>query len=169
MHKLEVFNKNSKLQITINDIKLFAELWINGNWYPEISDKINLPVDALLKVHRQIISSLIEPYVSKIVNIALSLSQQREETISELIINWPNYLRFGLNSKLQLSLIELDFEDRDSIICLSEYLENHGCSEFNLRSLKAYIKASHKDILSEIESDLTKLSLSKLISRIRAL
>ena len=169
VHKLEVFNKNSKLQITINDIKLFAELWINGNWYPEISDKINLPVDALLKVHRQIISSLIEPYVSKIVNIALSLSQQREETISELIINWPNYLRFGLNSKLQLSLIELDFEDRDSIICLSEYLENHGCSEFNLRSLKAYIKASHKDILSEIERDLTKLSLSKLISRISAL
>ncbi|PET44461.1 DEAD/DEAH box helicase, partial [Bacillus sp. AFS001701] len=160
--KINEFEEINRIELTKETLKKIVILWLSGSWYKDISKETNIEVDKLLNIFTYIIHSLIQIYSSKIIRIVFNLLEESNKEISEEIFNWPNYLNYGLKDKYELDLVEIGFDDREVIICLSDWMKINHLQYDSLRELKKLVRDNNEKITKELENKLSVISFEKL-------
>lgn len=163
-YKIEEFEGLNRTQLTKETLKKIVSLCLNGSWYNDISKETNIVIDTLLNIFTYIINSLVQVYSSKIVRIAFNLLENSDKEISTEVLNWPQYINYGLKDKFELDLVEIGFTDRDVIICLCDWIKLNQLKYDSSKELKKLVKDNKKRITKELENKLTYISFEKLMS-----
>lgn len=172
---IEFCNKNN---ISIKTPFFVMFFWLKGENYKNIaaksSDKViqNISVDLVFKI----LSSLINFYFQNIANITIKVVQEKlyekNIQISNKLLDFPNYLLYGLKKRLELDLIQIGFTERLGIICLSKFLEENikDVDKDNIEYLKTYIKREYLKIELYLKKEkIPIISLDKIKETIKTL
>ncbi len=165
-YKLEEFNKinikNEEKFLSLSDIKNCVKFWIQGNWFNEISQQCLGNIGLALKIINSFVGFELQNIISSIIHIAESKLKDNEKEISRTILNFPKFLCYGLNSQLQLDLMEIGFTDRIGILELSKILEgNIDYSE--AYELKIIFHNNDEQIIKNIKDNVPEISLKKIV------
>lgn len=160
--KLAEFNEANGLSISNLEITQVIKLWMAGKWYKQIANKLGLDVEQVLKIFSNLIGFHIQMICSNVIRVAQVLFEDSENSISQTIIDWPQYLLYGLKTKLELDLVELGFIDRIGTIALADLLEEWNIEYDNISELRAYILREQNDIISELDTTIPQISLNKV-------
>lgn len=160
--KIDEFNNRNRTNITSDNIIQIIKLWIEGCVYKEISDQIQIEIDALLKLFFSLIGFQIQNIISSIIRIIENKVAEKDKHLSETLANCPLYLLYGLKNKLQLDLVELGFTNRIGIIALSEEIESKGFNYSELKQLRTYIKQNSNKLFEIIRHSVPQIAYEKL-------
>lgn len=141
-------------------LKKIIKLWVNGGWFKEVSDTYLNDVDLSIKVINSLIGYEMQSIISSIIHIIDLKLTEREVKISQEILDFPQYLIYGLRTRLQLDLMEIGFTDRIGIIELSKILE--GQIEYKrLSRLKLILDRNSQVLGDRLREVLPEISLVK--------
>lgn len=168
-YKINEFN-TSKTVILDNDfLKEIILLWMRGKWYGEIAKEMNLDIEIVLNIFSSVINSNIQMYASKVIRIADNLLEENKKEISKVILDWSNYVNYGLSHQTELDLTEIGFTDRDAIIRLNVWIQKNSKNYQSLRVLKRLIKKDKNIIVEQLKPSLTAISLERLLENMKVL
>lgn len=157
---LETFNKKCKIRLTEDSIKNAIKIWMNGNWYDTLCEELKIPMLKTLRLVNSFISFNIQSVISAI--IRLKELNSSEYTMPTNIANWSSFLQHGINSQLELDLIEMGLIDRVAVLELAKYLSETNYSYEDYKTLKAYLRVYGQDISKIIEQNIPVISFKKL-------
>ena len=121
---------------------------MTGNWYEKLSKEIGIATHQILRLINSFISYNIQTVVSSV--IRLKELNSDEYVLPTQIANWSSFLQHGINSQLQLDLIELGLIDRVAVIEISKFLETTGYIHGDYRSIKSYLLLNGEEITEAI-------------------
>lgn len=160
--KLSEFNKKNKLELTFKEIKKVIKLWIDGNWFEKISEVCSNNIDISLRLVNSLIGYEIQSAVSSIIrNVEMRFEEDGDKIISQAVLNFPQYLLYGLKTPLQIDLIEIGFSDRIGIIELSKLLLENEYVHIELERLKRYLRKNKKTLLELLKNRIPMISYNK--------
>ncbi|MCK4797142.1 MAG: hypothetical protein KAT05_07155, partial [Spirochaetes bacterium] len=164
-YRLELFNKKNfqtkkSEYLTFEDIKTAITLWLKGKWFKDISTICSNDINISLRLIKFITEYNIQNVISTIIHIVELKLKTESKVISQVILDFPQYLLYGLEERLQLDLIEIGFTDRIGIIELSRMTNKVEYSK--LRELKSILKYNEEEIISFLKNKLPQLSLAKI-------
>ncbi len=157
---IEVFNKQNKCVINGIEVKKAIVLWMNGSWYKEIAEELNLEIYQILRLISSVISFNIQTVISTI--IRLKEISDSDYVMPNSIVNWPSFLQHGINKQLQLDLIEMGLIDRVSVRALGTYFDSVEYDYIDYNYLRAYLLHNGNEILNNIRPNLPAISFEKL-------
>jgi helicase len=162
-NKLKEFNTINRTALTFEEIKLSIKLWINGNWFQSISEVCGNDIDITLRLVNSFLGYHIHSVsVSIIRNIEMRL-KENEKDISTTVLNFPQYLLYGLKTPLQLDLVEIGFNERIGIIELSNLINERNYTYNELSQLKRYLRRNRDELLEELGFIIPKISYDKTL------
>lgn len=157
---LKAFNEENKCELDSSNVKKAIQLWMSGNWYEKISKEIGIEIHQILRLINSFISYNIQTVVSSVIRLK---ELNTDEYILPLqIANWSSFLQHGINSQLQLDLIELGLIDRVTVIEVSNYLNGTDYIHGDYKTLKSYLLLNGEEIIRAIQDNLPILSYIKL-------
>jgi len=159
---LKVFIEENRCELNIEKVKSAILLWMNGNWYENMSNDLDLEIHHVLRLINSFISYNIQTVISSVIRIKELTSTNDEYTLPIHIENWSSYLQHGINSQLQLDLIELGLIDRVAVLKLSEFLNEIDYVHDDYNSLKSYLTLNGVEINEAIQERLPVISNNKL-------
>ncbi|MBG9757302.1 DEAD/DEAH box helicase [Lysinibacillus sphaericus] len=165
-HSIEEFNEKNSRVVTTEKLVNIIIKWISGAWYDEIAKSCNLEVKAILSIQRGVIDSIIEPFANKVINTVSMFLTNESRQVSKEIKNWVKYLCHGLGNQLQLDLLEIGISDRDTIIKLDKTIKDLDFSYTEKIELMFYLKDEKDSIITNLSTELTTISLEKLVNDI---
>ena len=161
-HKLSEFNERNKTILTLNDVKTAIRSWIQGSWFETISQVFSIDVDTSLKLINSFIGYQIQSASATIIrNVEMRFEEEGRKTISQIVLNFPQYLLYGLNTNLQINLVEIGFNERIGIIALSNVLIEDEFEFTGLNTLKEYLRRNRPRLLSILIERIPKISYDK--------
>ncbi len=150
------FKKAIDKYLKIEDIKKTIKLWINGKWFEEISKEVcSDDIDISLRLINQFIGYNLQSVITSIIHIAELKLKEDEKVISGTILDFPQYLQYGLKNKIELYLMELGFTDRIGIIALSKELS--GLEFSDPQELRNYLNLNNQQALNSIKDKLPRI------------
>jgi helicase len=158
---LSNFNNRNKTKLTFEEIKSVIKSWIGGDWFQEISKFCNNDVNIALRLINSFIGYDIQSAATSIIRNVEMRFEIEQKKISETVLNFPQYLIYGLKRDLQLYLIEIGFNDRIAIIELSDLLETRNFMFNGLTSLNEYLRENKMELLTELQRKLPIISYNK--------
>ena len=164
---LQMFNEENKCNISIDNVKKAILLWMNGEWYGSLSEKLQLQTHQVLRMMNSFIGFNLQTIISCIIRL-----RELKKPFSILpiqVVNWASFLTHGINSQLQLDLIELGLIDRVAVLEVSKYLSGINYSHEDYNSLKSYLLLNGVEIIEAIKQNLPVISDHKLHSFINRL
>ncbi|QGM29319.1 DEAD/DEAH box helicase [Bacillus sp. N3536] len=165
-HSIEEFNKKNRNILNADILKNIIINWIKGTWYEDMAKYNSLEINDILSIQREVIDSLIEPYANKIINTVSMLLGDEIKQISLEAKNWVKYLAYGLSNRTQLDLVEIGLSDRSAIIKLDIFLKASNFHYTDKIKLIFFLKEKKHEIVSQLSTELTTVSLEKLITDI---
>lgn len=166
---LNEFNKRNKSTIEIDALKAILKSWIGGGWFREIAGFCGNDIDIALRFINSFVCYFIQNTVASIVRIAEMKLSESEVALSDTILKFPQLLLYGLNSQLQLDLIELGFSDRFGIIGLSNLLNQRNIRYSQLTTLRIYLRRNREGLIEELQDNVPIISLNKINESFRYL
>lgn len=160
-YKLNQFNKANKTFLTIENIKEASILWIQGNWFDRISQICLNDVDICLRLVNSFIGYHIQSVVTVIIRNAQLKLEERKQVVSQVIVDFPQYLLYGLKNPMELALIEVGFNDRIGIIELAKILKEDRFYVDELNTLKVHLRDNRADIFDRLLPRLPNISKRK--------
>ena len=157
---LNEFNEKNKTKVQHGQVIDSINLWIQGYWYQEISNNVNLEVPIVINLIHNFISFNVQDYVTKTIRIKELLSNTNITSFS--IINYPLYLQYGINGELEIDLFELGINDRISVLFLANYLKTNNYFHQDKRVLRQHLLRNEEQIFSDIGNNIPSISISKL-------
>ncbi|TGL35926.1 DEAD/DEAH box helicase [Leptospira koniambonensis] len=163
----EFLSNNGDLPLTNDDIKEAIKMWVEGNWYSEISAKINVEVFQSLRL----INLFLSFNVHRIISTVIKIAETRIETtsLSNSILIWPSLLQFGISNELQVDLLNMGLIDREAVWALSNSIDSAGYRYSDYDSLREYLITNGDQLKLLINGDVPKISLEKIGSFIDTL
>jgi superfamily II DNA/RNA helicase len=161
-YRLAEFNKVNKVAVTFSEIKQVVKLWIEGSWFPEISKFFKGDIDIALRFVNSFLAFHIQSVASAIIRNAEIKLEEQGIDISTEILHWPHYLMYGLRTELQLTLVDIGFNDRIGIIELSKILDKRGYEYSNFRVLKSYLGTNQVQLQAELKTKIPQISFTKM-------
>lgn len=156
---LQIFNSKNAVTITAANIKSILILWLDGGFYYEFSSYLDNNIDKTLRfIHNFVGYTLYTALSVTIRNLQLRLTAP--EFLPEHVVNFPTYLQHGINSTLQLNLMEIGFNDRIAIITLAELINNDVDS--NILSLEQYLIDNHITLSDQLETLVPAIVFKKI-------
>ncbi|MCR6097762.1 DEAD/DEAH box helicase [Salipaludibacillus agaradhaerens] len=161
------FQVKTKITLTKEVINNILINWMEGKWYFEISNTINIELDDLLKI-MLFIDSVIYPALSNIITIVKNKLSEEGISISKDLDELGKIIQYGVNSRIHCNLIDLGFTDRMSLFSVSKWLTNNFKSlnladknniEMILRSNKIEIEEYLNRSVPKISSNQFKANL----------
>ena len=70
--------------------------WVSGLSFLETSEKLSLDMDLLLRLHKSITENLFSEFVEQIICYARMLHEVGELEVSDIVLDFPSFLRFGV-------------------------------------------------------------------------
>lgn len=156
---LEAFNSNNNCELTNESVKNAILLWMNGNWFKEINDELQIEMHQTLRLINGLIGFNIQSIISAVIRIKELKSDEYE--FPDNLQSFPSLLQHGLNSQLKLDIIEMGLIDRVSILVVGNYLESIGYVHSDYKALKAYLRVNGLEILEAIRESLPAISYEK--------
>ena len=126
--------------------------------YHDVAQSLNLTVDETLVFIRFLEYGLQNSAGSIVKYIDYKRSQNEEET-SDIILNWSNYVIYGVDDRLKLDLTEINIPDRILVQQIANWFivnEMEYNDQDNLRSL---ILIHQLDIFKYIEDKVPNISV----------
>lgn len=161
-YKLSEFNKRNGTELTFKEINKAIKLWIGGNWFESISSVCSNEIDTSLRLINSLIGYNIQSAAASIIrNVEMRFEDDEEKTISQTVLNFPQYLLYGVNQTLQLDLIEIGFSERIGIIELSKILNEREYEYIELIQLKNYLRKNREQLLEILKDRIPKIALDK--------
>ncbi len=161
-YKLSEFNTRNKTELTFKEIKQAIKLWIGGEWFQEISSVCSNDIDTSLRLINSLIGYQIQSAAASIIrNVEMRFEEDDEKLISQTVLNFPQYLLYGVNTPLQLALIEIGFSERIGIIELSKLLNERKYEYSELIRLKNYLRRNREELLGILIDRIPKISYDK--------
>ncbi len=157
---LTTFNEKNKCNITSEIVKKAIILWMNGNWYGSLSEKLGLKTHLVLMLINSFIGFNLQTSISCI--IRLRELKNAFFLLPAQVVNWASFLTHGINSQLQLDLIELGLIDRIAVLEVSKHLNNSEYSHEDYNSLKDYLLLNGVELVNAIQQNLPNISITKL-------
>lgn len=157
---LKSFNEENKIELQNSDIKIAIWLWMNGNWYIEICNKLDIETHQTLRLINSFISYNIQSAVSSVIRIKELNS--KDYSLPMQIANWSSFLQYGINKQLQLDLIELGLTDRVAVLEISKYLDDVDYVHKDYKNLKLFLINNGIEITEAIRKNLPVISYEKL-------
>lgn len=157
---LATFNERYKIKLTDGAIKKAIKLWMSGNWYETLSTELYIPMPQVLRLINSFISFNIQSVISAI--IRLKELNSSDYTMPPNIANWSSLLQHGINSQLELDLIEMGLIDRVAVLELAKHLDKTDYSYSDYKALKAFLRVNGKDISENVRPNLPVISFAKL-------
>lgn len=143
-------------------IRDICTLWMKGHWYGEIATRLNVEVSYLLRIFSSIVHSTIGTYVAQIIRLASYLSEHEVGiSISETILDWPQYLMSGLQYKTELELVNLGFTEREGVIAIARWMALNNVQGFSGPALKSWLVLFEDKLLAEIKDLITTVAYDK--------
>ena len=133
---------------------------MNGNWYERLSNELELETHQVLRLINSFISYNIQIVISSV--IRLKELNTKEYILPTQLANWSSYLQHGINSQLQLDLIELGLIDRVSVLELSNYLNLIGYQHVDYKTIKSFLLFNGVEITEAIRQNLPVISYHKM-------
>ncbi len=165
--KLNRFNTNLKSFVEENRCELDSDkvknailLWMNGNWYEKMSHDLELETHQVLRLINSFISYNIQTVISSV--IRLKELNTKEYILPTQLANWSSYLQHGINSQLQLDLIELGLIDRVAVLELAKFLNQSDYQHEDYKTIKSFLLFNGVEITEAIRERLPVISYHKL-------
>lgn len=71
-------------------------MWLDGSRFIEIANDVNMPMDDLLGVHTRCTSFALQTIIEQGVALLEKLLESQDRTLSPVVMQFPDYLRFGV-------------------------------------------------------------------------
>jgi len=166
-YELIQFNKTNKTSYTDDDVITILGLWIQGKWFQEIADSAHSEIHQVMRLINGFLTYNLQ--ISFSTTIRIAELKNKENALSNIIIDFPAFIQYGLDSELKLSILELGLVDREAILRLSSELLARDYSYEDLNKLRTYLIES-KDLLQKlIELQVNNISLRNIADFIRKL
>lgn len=161
-YKLSEFNKRNRTKLTFKEIKKAIKLWIDGNWFENISSVCSNDIDTTLRLINSLIGYQIQSAAASIIrNVEMRFENDDDKAISQTVLNFPQYLLYGVKTPLQLDLIEIGFSERIGIIELSKLLNEREYEYAELIQLKNYLRKNREQLLEILKDRIPKIAFDK--------
>jgi len=161
-YKLSEFNRRNRTILTFKEIKSAIKLWIEGYWFESISEVCQNDIDITLRLVNSFIGYQIQSIATSIIrNVEMRFDESEDLIISQTVLNFPQYLLYGVKTPLQLALIEVGFSDRIGIIELSNLISESGFEYLEIQQLKSYLRLNRIELLKVLQNKLPNISYDK--------
>ena len=168
IYKLSEFNKRNRAEITFKEIIKAIKFWINGKWFEEISSVCSNDIDISLRLINSLIGYQIQSVAATLIrNVEMRFEDER--SISQTVLNFPLYLLYGVNTSMQLDLIEIGFSERIGIIELSNLLTESKFNYIELIQLKNHLIRNREALLDILKNRIPKIAYDKINESFRLL
>lgn len=170
IYKLSEFNKVNKTELNFDDIKKAIQLWTNGNWFEKISEICLINnIDVTLRLINNFIGYQVQSAAASIIKNVEMRFENDDKEISQTVLNFPQYLLYGLKTPLQIDLIEIGFNERIGIIELSKLLVESDVQYEERWQLKKYLRINSELLLDILKDKIPKISYDKINESFRFL
>ena len=160
-YEIEQFNERNSVGLDSKDIIEVISLWVRGKWYWEISDRIDVSVDTVLRLFSSLIGFHIQNAVTNVVRIIEEATEEKGKGIHETLSYLPLYVNFGLGSKLGIDLTDIGFTDRFTIREISHWIESKELQYKKVKELRQFIIKGSKELKPLLKSNTPKISYHK--------
>lgn len=157
---LKAFNEENGCELDSGSVKEAILLWMNGNWYERLCIELDIQAHQVLRLINSFISFNIQTVLSSV--IRLKELNNEDYVLPSQIANWSSFLQHGINSQLQLDLIELGLIDRVAVLEVSKFLNISGYLHSDYKSLKSFLLLNGFEITEAIRKNLPIISYQKL-------
>ena len=164
---LDEFNRINRCDLSSEQIKTAIILWMSGEWYLKISVELELDIQIVLKLIHSFISFNIQSIISAIIRIK-ELTDSNN-ALPNNILNWSSFLQHGIDSQLNLDLIEMGLTDRIAVLKVAEFLRSLNYLHIDYKKLKSYISEIGAEILRSLKPNLPVISYEKLNAFIKGI
>lgn len=111
LFEIEDFKKSIPLDISREKLIEALTIWIKGGWYHDVAQGLNSSVDDAL-IFIRFLEYGLQNSAGSIIKYIDTKRRKNEEEISDIILNWSNYVVYGVNNRLKLDLMEINIPDR---------------------------------------------------------
>ena len=147
---LASFNELNNCNISNDVLKQSIILWMNGMWFHEISNELELQIYQTLRLINSFLSFTVQSIISSIIRIKELIDN--EFVMFAAITNWPSLLQHGISKQQELDLIEMGLIDREAVLGLSKAIDQSKYKYTDYKSLKNYL-ITNQDILIKLIPD----------------
>lgn len=158
LYQIEDFNSSIPSGISREQMIAALGIWVNGGWYHDVAQGLNSTVDDALIFIRFLEYGLQNSASSIVKYIDFKRREVNEET-SNIILNWSNYLIYGVNNRLELDLTEINILDRIIIQHVSKWINEKGIEYDDLDDLRSLIEKYQFEIFEYLKDKVPSISV----------
>lgn len=129
---------------------------MRGSWFEAICDEFSIGMHKTLNLIQGIIGFSAQALISAVIRIKeLTLS---DAALPMHIINWTSLLQHGIESQLELDLIEMGLGDRVAVLEFSNLLETQRFVYTDSVSLRFFISRNSEQLEERLNAILPEIS-----------
>lgn len=157
--ELETFNNYNRCDLNFHDVKLGIQLWMRGNWFEEICNNLNIQTYQALGLVNSLIGFNIISAISTVIRVRELIFP--DVTFPKNIANWTSFLQYGIDSQIELDIIEIGLTERISVLALAKHLKSIEYSHTDYQTLKTYLFNNKNELLAQMQKVLPAISFDK--------
>ncbi|UMY65115.1 MULTISPECIES: DEAD/DEAH box helicase [unclassified Flavobacterium] len=158
LYEIEDFNNSIPFGISKERFIDALAIWIEGGWYHDVAESLNLTVDETLVFIRFLEYGLQNSAGSIVKYIDYKRTENEEET-SDIILNWSNYVIYGVDHRLKLDLMEINIPDRIMVQQIANWFIENEMEYNDQDNLRNLISIHQLDISKFIENKAPNISV----------
>ncbi|MDI6402051.1 DEAD/DEAH box helicase [Balneolaceae bacterium ANBcel3] len=157
---LEDFNRTNRCNLSSEQVKIGILLWMNGEWFSEISQSLNIEIHQTLRFINSFLSYNVQSIIAAIIRLKELTTEDYQ--LPNFITNWATMLQQGVSNQMELDLFEMGLVERISVLELAKSLVIIGFEYVDYKSMKIYLLNNMAQIKKNLSSDLPGISKGKI-------
>ncbi|MDR2235386.1 MAG: DEAD/DEAH box helicase [Chryseobacterium sp.] len=136
-------------------------IWIKGGWYHDVAQGLNSTVDDAL-IFIRFLEYGLQNSASSIIKYIDSKRRESEEETSDIILNWSNYVVYGVNNRLKLDLMEINIPDRILVQQIANWFIENEIPYNDQETLRSIILRNQLLLLGYLDGRVPQISIDIL-------
>lgn len=158
---IEIAVSLTSLLIEIDDktrVEALLSSWMTGLRYVEIADKMNLPIDDVVEQTEWLRRDFLLASKSILRYICIRFNVQ-----NDVITNWAYLVEKGLNSKMQIMMLQKGLSDRSALHAIDKLIFNNTQITENKDVLYNFLRRHKDEVIGALKKEnLPQLSLMRV-------
>jgi len=161
LYEIEDFNNSIPLDISREKFIEALAIWIEGGWYHDIAQGLNSMVDDSL-IFIRFLEYGLQNSAGSIIKYIDTKRRENEEETSDIILNWSNYVVYGVNNRLKLDLMEINIPDRILVQQIANWFIENEIPYDDQEALRSIILRDQLLLLGYLEGRVPQISIDLL-------
>lgn len=158
---IEIAVSLTSLLIEIDDktrVEALLSSWMTGLRYVEIADKMNLPIDDVVEQTEWLRCDFLLASKSILRYICIRFNVQ-----NDVITNWAYLVEKGLNSKMQIMMLQKGLSDRSALHAIDKLIFNNSQMTEDKDVLYNFLRRHKDEVIGALKKEnLPQLSLMRV-------